>query len=44
VNTGRTSTICFLLFFIGLFAAIPLIQVSPAAAIAAAVVAIVSLI
>jgi hypothetical protein len=44
VNTGRTSTICFLLFFIGLFAAIPLIQVSPAAAIAAAVVAIVSFI
>jgi hypothetical protein len=42
VNTGRTSTICFLLFFVGLFAAIPLIQVSPALAIAAAVVAILS--
>jgi hypothetical protein len=38
VNTGRTSLIAFLLFFVGLFAAIPLIQVSPAAALAAGVV------
>lgn len=43
MNTGRLSTVCFLLFFLGLFAAIPLIQVSPAAAIAAAVVAILSI-
>jgi hypothetical protein len=42
MNTGRLSTVCFLLFFAGLFGAIPLIQVSPAAAIAAAVVAILS--
>ncbi len=36
--------ICFLLFFVGLFAAIPLIQVSPAAALAAAAVSAVSFI
>jgi hypothetical protein len=42
MNTGRLSTICFLLFFVGLFAAIPLIGVSPVAVIAAAVVAVVS--
>jgi hypothetical protein len=42
VNIGRLSTICFLLFFVALFAAIPLIQVSPEVAIAAAVVAILS--
>jgi hypothetical protein len=37
VNTGRTSLLCFLLFFVALFAAIPLIEVSPAVALAAAV-------
>jgi hypothetical protein len=42
MNTGRLSTLSFLLFFVGLFAAIPLVQVSPAAAIAAGVVAIIS--
>jgi hypothetical protein len=42
VNTGRLSTVCFLLFFAGLFGAIPLIGVSPAAAIAAAVVSALS--
>jgi hypothetical protein len=44
VNTGRTSLLCFLLFFVALFAAIPLIQVGPAAALAAAVVAALSFI
>jgi hypothetical protein len=42
VNTGRTSLLCFLLFFVALFAAIPLIAVSPAAALAAAVVSALS--
>ena len=42
MNTGRLSTICFLLFFAGLFSAIPLIAVSPPAAIAAGVVAVLS--
>jgi hypothetical protein len=42
LNTGRTSLLCFLLFFVALFAAIPLIQVSPAVALAAGVVAVLS--
>jgi hypothetical protein len=44
VNTGRTSLLTFLLFFVGLFAAIPLIQVSPAVALAAGVVSVLSFI
>jgi hypothetical protein len=44
VNTGRTSLLCFLLFFVALFAAIPLIQVSPAVALAAGVVSVLSFI
>ena len=42
MNIGRTSLLCFLLFFVGLFAAIPLIQVSPVAALAAGVVSALS--
>jgi hypothetical protein len=42
VNTARTSLLCFLLFFVVLFAAIPLIQVSPTVAVAAAIVAVLS--
>jgi hypothetical protein len=42
VNTGRTSLLCFLLFFVALFAAIPLIQVSPAVALAAGAVSALS--
>jgi hypothetical protein len=42
VNTGRTSLLTFLLFFVALFAAIPLIQVSPAVALAAGVVSVLS--
>jgi hypothetical protein len=44
VNTGRTSIIFFLLFFVALFAAMPLIGVSPAAAIAAGAVSALSFI
>lgn len=44
MNTGRTSLLCFLLFFVGLFAAVPLIQVSPAAALAAGAVSALSFI
>jgi hypothetical protein len=44
VNTGRTSLLCFLLFFVALFASIPLIQVSPAVALAAGVVSALSFI
>lgn len=44
MNTGRTSLLTFLLFFVGLFAAIPLIQVSPVAALAAGVVSALSFI
>jgi hypothetical protein len=44
VNTGRTSLLCFLLFFVALFAAIPLIQVSPVVALAAGVVSVLSFI
>jgi hypothetical protein len=44
MNTGRTSLLCFLLFFVALFAAIPLIQVSPAVALAAAVISVLSFI
>jgi hypothetical protein len=42
VNTGRTSLLSFLLFFVALFAAFPLIQVSPAAALAAGAVSALS--
>jgi hypothetical protein len=44
VNTGRTSMLTFLLFFVGLFAAIPLIQASRAVALAAGVVSVLSFI
>lgn len=42
MNTGRTSLLCFFLFFVALFAAIPLIEVNPAAALAAAAVSALS--
>ena len=42
MNTGRTSLLTFLLFFVALFAAIPLIEVSPAVALASGVVAVLS--
>lgn len=44
MNTGRTSLLCFLLFFVGLFAAIPLLTVSPLAALAAGVISALSFI
>ena len=42
MNTGRTSLLTFLLFFVALFAAIPLIEVSPVVALASGVVAVLS--
>ncbi len=44
MNTGRTSLLFFFLFFVALFAAFPLIQVSPAAALAAGAVSALSFI
>jgi hypothetical protein len=32
MNTGRTSLLCFVLFLVALFAAIPPAQLAPAAA------------
>jgi hypothetical protein len=42
VNTGRTSLVCSLLSFVALFAAIPLLAVSPPAALVAGVVSALS--